>query len=256
MAQFKVTKKAASKLLEQLGYVNVGQMKTPAVQTALRKLDETLDDAAESKVKDAGSIELLKKLKVAIAKGDDIVLSDDESAKKPAEKPKSKPAQPAPDDEDDEQDDGDLDDGSDDREDFDEDEEEDDEEPEEKAPAKPAKPAPVKKPAQAPAKPQKAASAKAGAATSKPSKPAPKSSGGPKRPRPGVYLDILELLEKSSKTKPATEDAILKVLKQKHKDRNADSMLTTLKDALRRTLKARYKLTVKTNDKGGWWVDK
>jgi hypothetical protein len=79
---------------------------------------------------------------------------------------------------------------------------------------------------------------------------------GPKMPRPGVTAEIVAVLQKASKVKPVTEADILKVLKVKFKENKPEGMAITIRDALRRTLNARYSLEPQTNNKGGWWLPK
>lgn len=294
MPKLEVTRKQAVKLLEQLGYQNARTMSISALTIALKKLDETADDAAQAKVKDEDSQELLKKLLVSVTAGTDVeVLS---GKKEEPKKPETKTTAPVTDEEeDDDEEDGEDDDDESAEDDADEDDDSEPvkpakapakkkpvkkaqmthvpapkpakaEKPSKKAPAKPATASKDKKQAKSPVKAPKASGAKPEAATSKPKKPEQKASkpkkkaSGPKMPRngkggrPGVYAVIVEVLQKASKTKPVTEDGILKVLKQKIKDKKPEGMMTTLKDALRRTLNARYNLEPQTNNKGGWWL--
>lgn len=290
MSKLEVTRKQAVKLLEQLGYQNARTMTLSALSIALKKLDETADDAAQAKVKDEASQELLKKLLVTVTTGNDVEVVE---PKKPetTKKPETKTPTPASDDHGDDDDEEDGEDGADHDEVGDADDADDEpkkpakapakkkpvkkaqmthvpapkpakaEKPSKKAPDKPATTSKDKKPAKAPVKAPKASGAKPEAATSKPKKPEQKASkpkkkaSGPKMPREGsVTGEIVAVLKKASKTKPASPDGILKVLKVKFKENKPESMAVTINDALRRSLNTRYGLEPQTNNKGGWWL--
>lgn len=260
---FKVSKKSAVKLLEQLGYQNAAKMPVPTLYASLKKLDDTLDDKAEEGVKDEASQELLRKLRVTLTKGEEVTITSegeagtkdrppekkDEPVKKmvrdelPAKKKqdtvseketskpskKSKPSTSEP----------------------------------QKITAVPAAQKPTtngthKKVSNPDQKPQRSSDAKPGAATSKPAKrtTVTKLPRTGKNGRPGVYATIVEELQKASKAKPVTPDAIMRVLTTKLKDRAPDGMRVTLNDALRRTLSARYNLNPVETEKGGWYLEK
>lgn len=242
----KVPKKSAASLLKELGLVNAPRMPASALQTALRKIDETFDDAARAKVQNPDNVRLLNRVLVTITAASNVDVIDDKPPtsgppKKPEPPRKYVPGQP---------------------------------QPRKQAPdaktGPPAKTPPQSKPEAAPAsarpKQEKApvatarpAGAKPGATAQKAQAPVDMPRNG-KNGRPGVYKVMVDVLKKASAKRPVTLDAVLDELREKcttvdGKQRNPDGMMVTLRDAIRRTLKKRYNIVVRTDGEGGYWID-
>lgn len=99
MSKFKVTEKAAKKLLVEMGFQAAPNYTPARLQQRISELDKIADDQAQEKVKDQASFKLLKSVLVAIAKGDEIEVIAEEGEKMKetngeAEKPKKKGDKP------------------------------------------------------------------------------------------------------------------------------------------------------------------
>jgi hypothetical protein len=80
MSKFKVTKDAAVKLMVGLGFKKAGNYNQTRLQEKLAKMDEIADGSEEEKLKgDKASFKLLKAIKAAITKGDEVRVVGGES---------------------------------------------------------------------------------------------------------------------------------------------------------------------------------
>jgi hypothetical protein len=73
--------------------------------------------------------------------------------------------------------------------------------------------------------------------------------------KPGVITRIVELLRAATKKKPITKEEILADLVKQFPDRVPQAMKSTISSQVPSCLKTEKGLIVKTNGKGGYWLD-
>lgn len=254
-----VTKSAAILLLTGLGLHNASGYNAARCAAKIKTLPGTIDEA-KSKPEDKESKSLLKKILATLEAGGEVAVEDDDAeeapaakkgkkeAAKPAKGKKSKAKEEEPEDEDEEADDESEDDeeASDEEESEDEEteeeEESDEEEEEDDEDEKPAK--------KSKAKGKKAAK---GDKTKKDGTNF-KRAGGPDGV--GVIGSILEFMTEASKDKPIDKKGLLAKLVKRFPDRDESSMKATINAQVPNRIAKEKKVTVKTNDEGGYWVAK
>lgn len=232
MASYKVSVHDLQELLVSLGY-------KLANKWPQKRLLETVRDkiAEHEEAEECSDPALLKKLIKAVSKGVEIVLEeggDEEEDETPKKAPKASKKKPAPKDEEEDE----------------EDEEEEDEESEEEEEAAPkAKGKKSKEPVTVPKKAPKAKVEETAKAKTK-SKKAEVAKG------PGVIATIVKIVEGATKTKPLTREDIFAKLVDAFPDRDAESMMATVKTQVPSRLTKDKGMTLEKNDKGAYWVVK
>lgn len=275
----KVKLSVARKFLDEVGYRGTETFDSDKAVERLKRAKDLSKEEREDVLKSDEAKELLAEMKKAWKKDAEVTVVDDTEAEddedeKPAKSKKAdkakKPAKAAAEEEDEDDEDDDSDDEE--EEASDDDEEEDEEEEEEEEEEAPAKAKKSKKAAKAESngddeeepeeasddddeeepdsKSKKAAKAKKGVA---------KKGEGIKKV--GIIATIEKMLLAASKKEPITIKAIHKELVKKfgpgtEADRNADSMLTTVKVQVPGRMRFSKGYNVKKTDDGGFYISK